>query len=259
MLKTNFSNALQLHAVPLSRIKQFHEASTAPLMRTIIIKIDTQGVPSNVKSEILEMIAGYGRDLSYLYALLEQREFRRYCCGRRFIKLRSRLRAEHRTNQKKNNDKKPLSKGGLQGRVWKTALEDACYMYNRYWRSAQERAHDNIKNLPLYQKLNAAERYYIGGLLKYINDRFFDLLDGKTPAPISCKSVKGTIQRIRDLARLVRAEVRKAAGSTPHHGCSRSLTLTNECYRLIKDNTWSAPCLQGLIKFFTAQAPRRSI
>lgn len=54
MLKTNFSNALQLHAVPLSRIKQFHEASTAPLMRTIIIKIDTQGVPSNVKSEILE-------------------------------------------------------------------------------------------------------------------------------------------------------------------------------------------------------------
>ena len=24
-------------------------------------------------------------------------------------------------------------------------------------------------------------------------------------------------------------------------------------------NTWSAPCLQGLIKFFKAQAPRRSI
>lgn len=89
MLKTNFSNALQLHAVPLSRIKQFHEASTATLMRTIIIKIDTQSVPSNVKSEILEMIAGYGRDLSYLYALLEQREFRRYCCGQRFMSPRA--------------------------------------------------------------------------------------------------------------------------------------------------------------------------
>ena len=236
MLKTNFSNALQLHAVPLSRIKQFHEASTATLMRTIIIKIDTQSVPSSVKSEILEMIAGYGRDLSYLYALLEQREFRRYCCGQRFIKLRGRLRAEHQANQKNSNDKKPLSKGGLQGKMWKTALEDACHMYNRYWRSAQERAHDNIKNLPLYPKLNDAERYYIGGLLKCINDRFFDLLDGKTPTPISSKSVKGTIQRIRDLARLVRAEVRKAAGSTPHHGCSRSLTLTNECYQILKDN-----------------------
>ena len=28
---------------------------------------------------------------------------------------------------------------------------------------------------------------------------------------------------------------------------------------LSNQNTWSAPCLQGLIKFFTAQAPRRSI
>lgn len=44
MLKTEFQNDIQLHAVPLSRIKQFRDASQAEPMRTIIIKLDTRTV-----------------------------------------------------------------------------------------------------------------------------------------------------------------------------------------------------------------------
>ncbi len=235
MLKTDFQNDIQLHAVPLSRIKQFRDASQAEPMRTIIIKLDTRTVGPKVMKEIREMILGYGCDLTYLYGLLTRREYRRYCVGQKFIQLRRRLREAFRAEQKQNPNLKTISKGGLQGKVWKTALEDACHLFNRYWRSAQERARSNIRNLPIYQKLNDAERYYIGTLLKRVDDRFFDLLDGKTPVAIIGKSVKGTIRKIRPLANLVRAEVRKAAGRTPYHSRCRSLTLTNECYTVIKN------------------------
>ena len=67
MLKTDFQNDIQLHAVPLSRIKQFRDASQAEPMRTIIIKLDTRTVGPKVMKEIREMILGYGCDLTYLY------------------------------------------------------------------------------------------------------------------------------------------------------------------------------------------------
>lgn len=42
-------------------------------------------------------------------------------------------------------------------------------------------------------------------------------------------------------------------------GSTITNSLTGERLKQLTVNTWSAPCLQGLIKFFTAQAPRRSI
>ncbi len=148
MLKTDFQNDIQLHAVPLSRIKQFRDASQAEPMRTIIIKLDTRTVGSKVMKEIREMILGYGRDLTYLYAepmrtiiikldtrtvgskvmkeiremilgygrdltylydLLARREYRRYCAGQKFIQLRRRLRVAFRAEQKQNPNLKSIS------------------------------------------------------------------------------------------------------------------------------------------------------
>ena len=125
MLKTDLQNDIQLHAVPLTRIKQFRDASQAEPMRTIIIKLDTRTVGPKVMKEIREMILGYGCDLTYLYVLLTRREYRRYCAGQTFIKIRRLLREAFRAEQKQNPNLKPISKGGLQGKVWKTALEVA--------------------------------------------------------------------------------------------------------------------------------------
>ena len=129
-----------------------------------------------------------------------------------------------------------LSKGGLQGKMWKTALEDACSTMDRYWRSIQVAVYCELRNKEFYSKLNDAEKYYVGCLLNNTGYLFFDMLDGKTPKPALPHKLKGKLSDPRNLCRKVRATVRRHSRRLPRHGVDRSCSLTTECYSVTQDS-----------------------
>lgn len=241
MLLTNFQNFASLHAVPVAQIRAM-EACPLPTepIRCVIRELDVSKLTPDQLTQLNEVIDGYNKDLAFLIEELHKRANRRYCHGKNFIKWRGLLRAAHAVvhaalppGMQKTH---LLSKGGLQGKMWKTALEDACSTMDRYWRSIQVAVYCELRNKDFYSKLNDAEKYYVGCLLNNTGYLFFDMLDGKTPKPALPNKLKGKLSDPRNLCRKVRATVRRHSRRLPRHGADRSCSLTTECYSVTQDS-----------------------
>lgn len=151
MLLTNFQNFASLHAVPVAQIRAM-EACPLPTepIRCVIRELDVSKLTPDQLTQLNEVIDGYNKDLAFLIEELHKRANRRYCHGKNFIKWRGLLRAAHAVvhaalppGMQKTH---LLSKGGLQGKMWKTALEDACSTMDRYWRSIQVAVYCELRN-----------------------------------------------------------------------------------------------------------------
>ena len=241
MLLTNFQNFASLHAVPVAQIRAM-EACPLPTepVRCVIRELDVSKLTPDQLTQLNELIDGYNKDLAFLMEELHKRANRRYCHGKNFIKWRGLLRAAfavaHAALPPGQQKTHFLSKGGLQGKVWKTALEDACSAIDRYWRAIQVDVYCELRDKEFYSKLNDAEKYYVGCLLNNTGPLFFDMLDGKTPKPALPNRLKGKLSDPRNLCRKVRATVRRRSRRLPRHGADRSCSLTTECYSVTQDS-----------------------
>ena len=241
MLLTNFQNFASLHAVPVAQIRAM-EACPLPAepIRCVIRELDVSKLTPDQLTQLNELIDGYNKDLAFLMEELHKRANRRYCHGKNFIKWRGLLRAAfavaHAALPPGQQKTHFLSKGGLQGKVWKTALEDACSAIDRYWRAIQVDVYCELRDKEFYSKLNDAEKYYVGCLLNNTGPLFFDMLDGKTPKPALPNRLKGKLSDPRNLCRKVRATVRRRSRRLPRHGADRSCSLTTECYSVTQDS-----------------------
>ena len=241
MLLTNFQNFASLHAVPVAQIRAM-EACPLPAepIRCVIRELDVSKLTPDQLTQLNELIDGYNKDLAFLMEELHKRANRRYCHGKNFIKWRGILRAAfavaHAALPPGQQTTHFLSKGGLQGKVWKTALEDACSAIDRYWRAIQVDVYCELRDKEFYSKLNDAEKYYVGCLLNNTGPLFFDMLDGKTPKPALPNRLKGKLSDPRNLCRKVRATVRRRSRRLPRHAVDRSCSLTTECYSVTQDS-----------------------
>ena len=241
MLYPNFHSFASLHAVPVSRIRAMESCQlpTEPI-RCVIRELDVSNLKKEELTQLNDLIDGYNKDLAFLMEELHKRANRRFCHAQNFMEWRKQLRREHAmvhasltSAQQKTH---LLSKGGVQGKVWKTALEDACSAMDRYWRAIQVAVYDELRDKPFYSKLNDAEKYYVACLLSKADSVFFDMLDGKTPKPTIPKTLKGKVSDRRNLCRKVRATVRDHSRRLPRHGIDRSCSLTTECYTVNSDS-----------------------
>lgn len=241
MLYTHFHSFASLHAVPVARIREMEacQLPTEPI-RCVIRELDVSNLKKEELLQLNDLIDGYNKDLAFLMEELHKRANRRFCHSQRFTEWRMQLRREHKKahalltpDQQKTH---LLSKGGVQGKVWKTALEDACSSMERYWRAIQVAVHDELRDKAFYSKLNDAEKYYVACLLSKAGSTFFDMLDGKSPKLTLPKKLKGKVADRRNLCRKVRATVRAHSRRLPRHGIDRSCSLTTECYSVQRDS-----------------------
>ena len=241
MLLTNFQNFASLHAVPVAQIRAM-EACPLPTepIRCVIRELDVSKLTPDQLTQLNELIDGYNKDLAFLMEELHKRANRRYCHGKNFIKWRGLLRAAfavaHAALPPGQQKTHFLSKGGLQGKVWKTALEDACSAIDRYWRAIQVDVYCELRDKEFYSKLNDAEKYYVGCLLNNTGPLFFDMLDGKTPKPALPNRLKGKLSDPRILCRNVRVSLLRRSRRLPRHGADRFCSLTTECYSVTQDS-----------------------
>lgn len=78
-----------------------------------------------------------------------------------------------------------------------------------------------------------AERSYIFEMLDDVSERFFDVLEGRAPAPVRVESAG--IKSRRKICKIIRQAVEKVRGRAPVHGDNRSVVYEESCYRAIYD------------------------
>ena len=239
MLLRDFPDDDTLHQLPVSRIAAFEINREAVGRHTVVREIDMARLTAAQTEQLEEIIEDFAVEKEAFLRLFETRKWRRFCIGTRWRTMRNELRAVRRRQiaalSEDEQKTQTLSKTGLLEKHWKTALEAAAEMYERHWRAIQVAAQSFLRSRSFYERLNNAERYYIGCLLGKLTDRFFDLMDGKTPAPVVKKGFEGTVRDAKHLAAKVRAVVRDCMGRYPRSVTARSCVFDEDSYRLITD------------------------
>ena len=239
MLLRDFPDDDALHQLPVTRIAAFETNREAVDRHAVIREIDMTKLTAPQVAQLEEIIADFSVEKEAFLRLFETRKWRRFCIGTRWRTMRDELRAARRRQiamlPEEEQKTQTLSKTGLLEKHWKNALEEAAEIYERYWRAIQVAAQNFLRGRFFYDTLNDAERYYIGCLLGKLTDRFFDLLDGKTPAPVVKKGIEETVRDAKNLAAKVRAVVRDCMGCYPRSVTARSCVFDEDSYRLLTD------------------------
>ena len=239
MLLCDFPDDDVLHQLPVNRIAAFETNREAVDRHTVVREIDMTKLTASQTEQLEEIIADFAVEKEEFLRLFETRKWRRFCIGTRWRTMRNKLRAARRRQiaalAEEEQKTQTLSKTGLLEKHWKTALEAAAEIYERHWRAIQASAQSFLRSRSFYDTLNDAERYYIGTLLGKLTDRFFDLMDGKTPAPVAKKGLEGEVRDAKHLAAKVRAVVRDCMGRYPRSVTARSCVFDEDSYRLHTD------------------------
>ena len=226
------------HLVDEHRVRVFEDGNDAPQCRTVIRMVDMTRLSAADIAQLNALIVAFGRQMAYFMQLLHQRQYRGYCRGNDYRKLRNQWvkqqAAEKKAAKTTGPAVAPLFPYGLQARQWKTALQASANMVERYWRQIQMEVRRVLLKRKVWGRLNPAEQWFINNLLSQPGDRFFDLLDGKTPAPTDAMLKKGEIKQPGQLGDLLRQIVHEVQGSLPTHGISRSAWLDCECWSALK-------------------------
>ena len=242
-----------LHYMDERRVTSLEDPAAAPKYRTVKRKIDMSQLSTDDIARLDDLIKAFGGQCGYFLREFERRDWRPYCGGDRYRTLRDQLVAQHaaaaRQAQNAGQAPQPPYKYGLQARQWKTALQLASDITERYWRGVQREVQLILWRRPVWKNLDDSQRHYCNWLLCAANQRFFELLDGKTPVPAPSVFKKGAVKRHGALCRLVRTLVHEAAGRHPVHGESRSAWLDEKCWALsVRGDGSQELALMGLDK-----------
>ena len=217
------------------RIAQF-ETDEVPQYRTVIRAIDMSALsPADVKA-LDDLTTAFGCQTAYFLQLFQRGEYRRFCQGNRYFELRNRfVRAQREADaaaKAEGRASQSIFSYGLQARQWKMALQTASDTTERHFRLLQTKTMARLRSRKVWETLSKAEQHYVNGLFCGLSDRFFDLLDGKVPAPNPAVLEKGGVPRPRQLCDLLLEIFRKVSGSEPTHGESRTVWFDTSCWTL---------------------------
>ncbi len=256
MLLSDFSDPHEIFYLPNDRLSAFQDNSSMSAMRTIRAKVNTTTLSKKDWATLLNVRKTYGRQLDRFYRLLDMKAFRRYVIGEGYRTLRDRIVVDREQVEAElcrralsampkermyslirqaifNDDLnlltgriEPLLVDGLQGRHWKVALQQAAGTVLRWWRLVQTEAAQAIRAKACYARFNQDEMRYVNGMLCDVSHRFFDMMDGAVPAPLT----PSPSMHARSLCALTIAAVRECRGKPPHHGEDRSVWFDESCY-----------------------------
>ena len=256
MLLSDFSDPQKIFFLPNDRLSAFADNSSVSAMRTIRAKVNTAILSKKDLTKLLNIRKAYGRQLDRFYRLFDMKAFRRYVIGDGYRALRDKIvlnreqveaelcrlalaampkeRRYSLIRQVVFNDDlslleqriEPLLVDGLQGRHWKVALQQAAGTALRWWRLVQTEAAQEIRSKACYARFNQDEMRYVNGMLCDVTHRFFDMMDGAVPAPLT----PSPSMHARSLCAMTVATVHACRGRPPHHGEDRSVWFDESCY-----------------------------
>ena len=127
------------------------------------------------------------------------------------------------------------SVSGLQARMWKLALTDACETMNKYYQSR----FDALKKAIYQRNLTESQKHYAYWLLTDYT-RLFSLLEDQVPEFIVIKKGVSTKPEITDSERktvvnLVRKHLARHLKTLPSVKKARSFVLDGSCYSFFQD------------------------
>ena len=256
MLLSDFSDPHKILFLPNDRLSAFTDNSSVSAMRTIRAKVNTAILSKKDLTKLLNIRKAYGRQLDRFYRLFDMKAFRRYVIGDGYRALRDKIvlnreqveaelcrlalaampkeRRYSLIRQVVFNDDlslleqriEPLLVDGLQGRHWKVALQQAAGTTLRWWRLVQTEAAQEIRSKACYAHFNQDEMRYVNGMLCDVTHRFFDMMDGAVPAPLT----PSPSMHARSLCAMTVATVHACRGRPPHNGEDRSVWFDESCY-----------------------------
>ena len=200
---------------------QFDPQETKDARRCVIREIDLSLLGKAEIAQLNDLIDAFSAQEEYFLRLLESKKFRRYGgleTGFRELRdsiVQGRIKIEMRH--------------GLQARHWKLALDNATQTTRGYWALVQKLTRNRLhRSSTFYKKLNVAEKKYVHGITFNVDDRFFDMLDGKTPSPADTVKVKNPTA----LCAKIRSVVHAVQGKFPHLQSRRVCTFDVSCYNV---------------------------
>ena len=199
--------------------KGFQPQETTSAKRCVIREIDLSLLGKAEIAQLDDLIDAFSAQEEYFLRLLESKKFRRYCVDdKSFRDLRNAI---------VQGDIKLEMRHGLQARHWKLALDCATQTTRGYWTLTQKRCRNRLhRSSTFYKNLNAAEKKYVNGLTLNVDDRFFDMLDGKTPSPTE----PSTVPNPKGLCAKIRSVIRAVQGNFPHLKHHRVCWFDVSCY-----------------------------
>ena len=212
---------------------QFDPQDTKDARRCVIREIDMNLLGEGDAARLNEMIDAFCAQEEFFLRLLESKKFRRYSKDDQSFRdfrnaiVQGRIAIEMRH--------------GLQARHWKLALDCACQTTRGYWALVLMRIRSRLsRSRTFYANLNEAEKKYVNRLTFNDDDRFFDMLDGKTPPP--AETVKGdmtkgesaTVKNPKALCAKIRSVIRAVQGKFPHMQSRRVCWFDVDCYKVKK-------------------------
>ena len=218
-----------------NRIAQF-ESDAIPQYRTVIRAIDMASLGVADVKALNDLMTAFGHQVEYFLQCFQSREYRRFCQGNRYFEWRNRLvltqKAENAAAKAEGRAPQSIFPYNLQARQWKMALQAASDITERHFRLLQTKTMTRLRSRKVWKTLSKAEQHYVNGLFCGLSDRFFDLLDGKVPAPNPAVLEKGGVPRPRQLCDLLLEIFREVSGSEPTHGESRTVWFDTSCWTL---------------------------
>jgi len=165
-------------------------------------------------SKVAELARLYADEKQYWLSELEKTEFRHLIKNQR--KIRDAAVAD-----------KYKSTAGLQARMWKLALIDACETLDKYWQALFVDVKVQIRNRGKKEKNGFTEPmlHYAYWLLTGYK-QFFECMDGLSPVP----PFELDASLLPKVAGFVHRTVRKIRGNMPSVKLSRSFALDADCY-----------------------------
>ena len=207
----------------------FKPQETTSAKRCVIREIDLNLLDKAEVAQLNDLIDAFCAQEEYFLRLLESKKFRRYGGfenGFRDLRnaiVRGQIPIEMRH--------------GLQARHWKLALDCACQTTRSHWALALQRTEKKLnryqkgkKHVNFFTALSQTEEQYVKSMIEFVNDRFFDMLDGKTPLPADPTKVPNP----KALCAKVRSVVRAVKGNFPHLKRRRVCWFDVSCYSVRK-------------------------
>ena len=258
MLLSDFSESWQLFYADEARLASFKGNEATPSMRTIRINVPEKQLSQERISTLESLTFAFGRQVDRFLQLLTMVDYRRFCIGDRYRKLRDHIvevgadgigkelidRAERKRSRKHRDriEKVATKKGGvylppkveplfslpLQARHWKLALQQSAGIVERWWRLIQTEAAAEIRKRDRWDNFNEPERHYVARMLCSVTDEFFDVLEGKVPF----LNIAGVtqIRSARGLCALIQRSVAEVQGRAPRMRQFRSVWFDEGCY-----------------------------
>ena len=197
-----------------NRIAQF-ESDAIPQYRTVIRAIDMASLGVAEVKALNDLMTAFGHQVEYFLQCFQSREYRRFCQGNRYFEWRNRLvltqKAENAAAKAEGRVPQSIFPYNLQARQWKMALQAASDTTERHFRLLQTKTMTRLRSRKVWKTLSKAEQHYVNGLFCGLSDRFFELLDGRVPAPSPAVLEKGGVPRPRHLDQQALVEADAAA------------------------------------------------